>query len=81
MRTSPETARTHARTAATLKDERLASWHPDRISDRKLIELANRLEKVQRLGDAFADIALASPLHQRLDRLREPAAPAIRNIA
>jgi hypothetical protein len=70
MRSSPQTAATHAQVPDPFKDERPGAWQPDRISDRKLIELANRLEKVRQLGDAFAGISLSESLQIRLRQLQ-----------
>ena len=52
-----------------LTDERSEDWHPARISDRKLIELASRLDKVRRAGSAFADIDLSLEARERLKRI------------
>ncbi len=52
-----------------LTDERSVRWHPAAISDRKLTELHKRLEKVRRLGDAFAHVRLSPQVERRLHRL------------
>ena len=75
MRTSSETGLINAQAPTPLMDERLETWQPERISDRKLLELRTRLEKINRLGDAFADVALSAPLQARLRKLNPPASP------
>ena len=55
-----------------IKDDPAARWHPAKISDRKLIELRQRLVKVQRLGGPFALIELSDMARQRLAALDGP---------
>lgn len=50
-----------------LKEERADAWHPDRISDRQLLELTNRLANVQQLGGAFAKIGFSPQAQKRLE--------------
>lgn len=45
-------------------------WHPAAISDRQLLEFNDRLAKVRRLGDAFADLELSAQATDRLQGLR-----------
>ncbi|QNN22996.1 hypothetical protein HED60_12200 [Planctomycetales bacterium ZRK34] len=52
-----------------LMEERAGDWRPDRISDRKLLELSSRLETIQKLGGAFANISFSPQLQQRLGAL------------
>ncbi len=54
-----------------LMDEQTKGWQPGRISDRKLIELANRLEAIRTLGGAFAHVALSDEAQQRLVQIEE----------
>ena len=49
-----------------IKDDRSRDWHPARISDRKLLELADQLESMRSLGGAFACIALSDQAQHRL---------------
>ncbi|MEX2672534.1 MAG: hypothetical protein WD294_10530 [Phycisphaeraceae bacterium] len=76
MHRSPHERRQPRQTSDSLKDERLSDWHPDRISDRKLLELRNRLEKVRRFGDAFAKVGFSEPLERRLQKLDQQSATA-----
>jgi len=69
MRTSTESADRPAGTDPRLKEEPGIDWHPDRISDRDLLELNNRLERVRQLGGAFATVRLSDEAKARLDRL------------
>jgi len=52
-----------------LTDELDPAWRPSRISDRKLMELADRLKRVQRLGGAFARIGWSDQAKQRVEEL------------
>lgn len=72
MRSSPVTASIKANNPRPLMEERLEAWQPERISDRKLEELQNRLEKIRRLGDSFAAVELSPPLQARLRELTGP---------
>lgn len=60
-----------------LMEERTDGWRPERISDRKLLELSSRLENIQSLGGAFANISFSPQLQQRLETLtpRNPRPP------
>jgi len=58
-----------------LTDEQAEDWHPARISDRKLLELAGRLETVRRLGGAFAEVALSDQAKDRLVPLEKRIPP------
>jgi hypothetical protein len=66
MRSSPESAEHGLLGLGPLKDERAASWDPARISDRKLFELKSKLERVQRLGGAFAQVDVSPWIKARL---------------
>lgn len=70
MHQSPQYSEDRANQCDLLTDERYTDWHPARISDRKLLELAERLESVRSLGDAFAELALSDDAAQRVNRLR-----------
>ena len=72
MRSSPATASIKAQNPRPLMEERLEAWQPDLISDRKLVELQNRLAKIRCLGDAFAAVELSAPLQARLRHLTGP---------
>ena len=53
-----------AKTAPT--DGPAADWHPARISNQNLSDLQQKLEKVQRLGGAFADVSFSPDITARL---------------
>jgi hypothetical protein len=57
-------------TAARLKDELDGMGQPSRISDRKLLELVERLDRLRQLGGPFAEVELSPSLRVRLDLLR-----------
>jgi hypothetical protein len=57
-------------TAAQLTDELDGMGQPSRISDRKLLELVERLERLRQLGGPFAEVELSPPLRVRLDLLK-----------
>ncbi len=69
MRTSTETATGQSQPPAPLMDERTCDWHPQRISDRKLLELQSRMERLKRLGDTFVGLSFSEEAQARLDRL------------
>ena len=53
-----------------LTDEQDEKGHPSRISDRKLLELVERLERIRQLGGPFAEVKLSPRLRVRLDLLK-----------
>jgi hypothetical protein len=55
--------------AAPATDDRAEDWNPDRISDRKLLELHSKLDRLRRFGGAFADIGLSDQAQARLQKL------------
>ncbi len=52
------------------KDGFDATWHPVRISDRKLLELVDQLERLRHLGGSFAQVKLSPTLRNRLAELK-----------
>jgi MraZ protein len=52
-----------------LKDERTEDWHPSRISDRKLLELRARLDRLRRTGDTFALVRFSTQVETRIGEL------------
>ncbi|MDX1565607.1 MAG: hypothetical protein R3236_09390 [Phycisphaeraceae bacterium] len=56
--------------AAENKDGLEGKWHPARISDRKLLELVDQLERLRQLGGPFAKVGLSPPLQHRLAELK-----------
>jgi len=66
MRPSTEMMPSERKPADPLTDERAGDWRPDRISDRKLLELRTRLDKLHRLGGAFAEVRLSDEAEARL---------------
>ncbi|MBI1369081.1 MAG: hypothetical protein GC162_10560 [Planctomycetes bacterium] len=77
MRSQPSSLSHASRFAGPLKEEGTDDWRPDRISDRKLIELSARLTSVQRLGGTFARIAFSPAMQARLDALNPTAPPQL----
>ena len=66
MRQSPEIVISPNLLKDPLKDERLDEWSPQRLSDRKLEELQQKLERLHSLGDTFVDVRLSDAAHARL---------------
>lgn len=66
---SIETVDSLSQVTSKLMDERLATWAPTRMSDRKLVELQTRLEKLKRLGDAFTDVDFSPEASEQLRRI------------
>jgi hypothetical protein len=66
---STETVKSSSQTPGRLMDEPLEEWAPTRMSDRKLVELQTRLEKLKRLGDAFANVDFSPDAKDRLRRI------------
>lgn len=54
------------RESPPLMDGRGEDWTPNRISDRKLLELAHRLEHLRSLGGPFTALALSPHAQARL---------------
>ena len=52
------------------KDEPTPARDPARISDRKLLELGDQLERLRQLGGPFAQVELSPPLRDRLAELK-----------
>lgn len=67
---SPRTVK-HDATKGPAKDERDPDWSPARLSDRKLQELKQSLERVRRYGDSFANIKLSDYVAARLGEVDE----------
>ncbi len=65
-RLPPESTEDRDQPRAQLMDEPLRGWHPGRISDRKLNELANRLGAIRSLGGAFARVVFSEEAAARL---------------
>jgi hypothetical protein len=55
---------------SSVMDDRLKDWQPATISDQKLLELAQRLARVQRFGGSFADVGFSAQATDRLSELR-----------
>ena len=55
--------------AIDLTEEDARDWRPAAISDRKLLQLHQRLVKVQALGGAFADVSFSPEATDRLRHL------------
>ncbi len=62
----PATIRDQDHKAERFTDEPSAQWHPTTLSDRKLIELRQRLVKVHRLGGPFAYVDFSPQAQKRL---------------
>ncbi len=67
MRSSTETVTALNLSPAAFKDERDEDWSPQRLSDRKLVELKHRLDRLHSLGDAFAGVTLSETARTRLN--------------
>jgi len=73
MLSSTEITLDQAQPTGSPTDGALEGWHPDRISDRKLTELHDRLERLRSLGDTFANVKLSDEALARLARVESRA--------